>query len=289
MWLGNKALRAGISASLCMLASKLLKLKYPFFAVLPAVIPLSTNLEDTIKSSGNRLMGSAIGAIAGILLASSFYTSNAVLTGIGIVIIIYICRFINWENSASIACLLFISVMSGIKGDTVLTYSLHRLLDTFIGIAIAATVNNLVFSLTAYSSFRKNTKIIYDNLLRGVQSKIFSNIDFEIEDLYSEINNLHGLLKIYRDEIHFKKSKDFKLKQMNLIYENIRRGLMELNIINSMEQTSLPNNENMNRLNKVLGTQKPYKECAASKINTVYNYHLEKLIKSIEIIHKECV
>lgn len=99
MWLGNRALRTGVSASLCMLASQLLNLKYPFFATLPSVMPISNNFRETIKSGGNRMIGSAIGAAVGILLAL-IRPSNFLVTGIGIIIIIYLCRFVNWESTA---------------------------------------------------------------------------------------------------------------------------------------------------------------------------------------------
>ncbi|APH16407.1 hypothetical protein NPD5_3082 [Clostridium sporogenes] len=49
MDLKRKALRVGIAASLCMLVSNLLKLKFPFFVLLPAVMPIWTFFGETIK------------------------------------------------------------------------------------------------------------------------------------------------------------------------------------------------------------------------------------------------
>lgn len=49
MDLKRKAIRVGIAASLCMLVSDLLKLKFPFSVLLPAVMPISTFFGETIK------------------------------------------------------------------------------------------------------------------------------------------------------------------------------------------------------------------------------------------------
>ncbi|WP_234123969.1 FUSC family protein [Clostridium hydrogenum] len=284
MCLGNKALRTGISACLCMIATKLLNLKYPFFVILPAVMPISSTLEDTIKASGNRLIGSSIGAIIGILL-SLIEPTNPLLTGIGVMIIIYACKFINWENSAAIACLIFVSIMVGIKGETVWLYSLNRLLDTFIGIAITATVNTLTLSLTIYSSFIKNTRILYDDFLKAISYKIFSNVEIKIEPLYKQINNIKDLVTIYKDQIHFKRAWKIKSQEMASIYENLKCAYDELNTINSIDSTGSPNAENSEMINKIFSKEIHYKKYENSEVGIVYNYHLEKLLKTIQNVN----
>lgn len=280
MWLGSKALRTGISVMLCMIVSKLLKLKYPFFVALPAVIPISTNLEETIKSGGNRMIGSTIGAVVGVLLALINPTS-ILLTGIGSVIIIYACRFINWEHSASIACLIFISIMVGIKGETVWTYSLNRLLDTFIGIAIISTVNSLAFSITAYSSAIKSAKFLYSSILKAIEDEFFSNAELKLNQLHKQLNNLEGLLKIYEDQIHFTKAKNLKLEKIQAIYKNLKCASNELDILNSMDKSCSPDAENEENLNKIFPYTNHHEKCIVAKANIVYNYHLKKLLQSV--------
>lgn len=280
MWLGSKALRTGISVMLCMIVSKLLKLKYPFFVALPAVIPISNNLEETIKSGGNRMIGSTIGALVGILLAL-INPTNILLTGIGSVIIIYTCRFINWEHSASIACLIFISIMVGIKGETVWAYSINRLLDTFIGIAITSTVNSLTFSITAYSSAIKSAKFLYSRILKALEDEVFSNAELKLTQLHKQLNNLEGLLKIYEDQIHFRKFQNLKLEKMQAIYKNLKCASNELDILDSMDKSCSPDAENEKRLNKIFPYTNHREKHILDKVNVVYNYHLEKLLESV--------
>ncbi|MBU5300070.1 FUSC family protein [Clostridium sporogenes] len=67
MDLKRKAIRVGIAVSLCMLVSNLLKLKFPFFVLLPAVMPIWTFFGETIKFIINRIIGGTIGAVIGVV------------------------------------------------------------------------------------------------------------------------------------------------------------------------------------------------------------------------------
>jgi len=283
MWLGNKAIRAGISASLCVLAANLLNLKYPFFAALPAVMPLATNLHETIKSGSNRTIGSAIGAAVGIVLAL-IHSSSFLLTGMGVIIIIYICRFINWESSASIGCLIFISIMVGLKGETAWVYSLHRLLATFIGIAITTAVNNLAFSINIRSAVMKSIETIYDNLLKAAKCKIIYNAEPSTDKLHERINTFQGLLNIYKDQLRFSKNSRSRFSHVNLLYKNLKYAAVELDIIKSMENSCSLNDENLKRINSIFNCEKSYVKCPDNEIDIVYNYHLGRLLKGIDTV-----
>lgn len=286
VWLQNKTLRSGISVSLCILASKLLNLKYPFFAALPAIVPISNNLEEIIKSGGNRMIGSTLGAGVGIILAL-IQPSNPLLTGIGVILIIYLCKFINWESSASIACLIFISIMVGLRDETALFYSLHRLLDTFIGIAITTVINNIAFSINIYSTIIKKAEALYHNLLKEVENKIYYNTKPSMDMLNEKMKTVYGLLNVYKNQLHFKNGENPKLVQLDMLYRNLKCISNELGIINSIEKSCVPNSENADKLAKIFNCEDHYEKYYDSEINIVYNYHLGRMLKAIEIIENK--
>lgn len=218
MDLKRKAIRVGIAASLCMLISNLLKLKYPFFALLPAVMPISTFFGETIKFGLNRIIGSTIGAVIGVILVI-IPSQNVLIVGIGVVIIIYVCDYLKWDSTTSIACLVFASIAVGVKGPAALDYSVHRLLDTFIGIAVTTIVNNYIFNPDISRLLKKQASEIQKDLLNIANVKDFSEDKSHLENMEKQLNGMKDKLAILGQEFKFSsKSSPIKDELQIMIY-----------------------------------------------------------------------
>ncbi|MZK51097.1 FUSC family protein [Clostridium beijerinckii] len=240
MHLIKKAIRVGIAAALCMLAANLLNLKFPFFVLLPAVMPISTFFGETIKFGINRIIGTTIGAIIGVILVT-LQSQNIFLIGIGVIIIIYTCNYLKWDSTTSIACLVFLAIMTGVK-ESALTYSIHRLVDTFIGIAITTLVNNYVFNPDIIKLINDQTKNIQEKLLFIAKTKDFLESKRELDKIELEISNIKEKLRIYTEEVKINpqfsstKSKlDNIISTLSIIFEQIKI----INYINSYEYKKL--------------------------------------------------
>lgn len=236
MDLKRKAIQVGIAATLCMLISNLLKLKFPFFVLLPAVMPISTYFGETIKFGLNRFIGSCIGAIIGVLLAT-IQTENIFLIGLGVMILIYLCNYLKWGSTTSIACLVFVSIMVSAK-ESAFVYSVHRLLDTFIGIAITTFVHSSIFNPDTKQLLKNQAKKIQENLLDIANTKNFSEKKTELDYIQSEISSLQEKLKIYGESTifnpraaHIKSKLDYMFYILCIIFDQIKI----INYINSNE------------------------------------------------------
>lgn len=236
MELKIKAIQVGIAATLCMLISNLLKLKFPFFVLLPAVMPISTYFGETIKFGLNRFIGSCIGAIIGVLLAT-IQTENIFLIGLGVMILIYLCNYLKWGSTTSIACLVFVSIMVSAK-ESAFVYSVHRLLDTFIGIAITTFVHSSIFNPDTKQLLKNQAKKIQENLLDIANTKNFSEKKTELNYIQSEISSLQEKLKIYGESTifnpradHIKSKLDYMFYILCIVYDQIKI----INYINSNE------------------------------------------------------
>jgi|GEM_PF-3135204 Predicted membrane protein len=236
MDLKRKAIQVGIAATLCMLISNLLKLKFPFFVLLPAVMPISTYFGETIKFGLNRFIGSCIGAIIGVLLAT-IQTENIFLIGLGVMILIYLCNYLKWGSTTSIACLVFVSIMVSAK-ESAFLYSVHRLLDTFIGIAITTFVHSSIFNPDTKQLLKNQAKKIQENLLDIANTKNFSERKTELDYIQSEISSLQEKLKIYGESTifnpraaHIKSKLDYMFYILCIIFDQIKI----INYINSNE------------------------------------------------------
>lgn len=251
MELKRKAIRVGLAASLCMLVSTLFKLKFPFFVLLPAVMPISTFFGETIKFGINRIIGSIIGALIGVLLVIiPSHNLLVLLVGIGVIIIIYICDYLKWNSTTSIACLVFCSIIVGTKGFSAIDYSFNRLLDTFIGIGITTIVNNYVFNPDMIKLFKKESKDIQEKLLLIAEKKDFNESKNELDSIESHLNTMKEQLKIYIKELrHSTKFIPLKNELENLI-STLSFTFNQIRIINyingSKEGNTIISNENIN-------------------------------------------
>ena len=231
MNLRRKAIRVGIAASLCMLVSKLLNLKFPFFVLLPAVMPISTYFGETIKFGINRIVGSSIGALIGVIFVT-IQSQNIFLIGIGVILIIYICNYLKWDSTTSIACLVFVSIMVSVQESSALLYSVHRLLDTFIGIAITTIVNNYIFNPDMTRLLKNQAINIQKNLLNIANSKDFIESKNELENIQCQINSMREKFKIYTEEFKFNPKLSLTISELENIIYTITIVFEQIKIIN---------------------------------------------------------
>lgn len=239
MDLKRKAIRVGISAALCMLASNLLKLKFPFFVLLPAVMPISTFFGETLRFGINRIIGTSIGAVIGVILAS-IQTENTLLIGCGVIMLIYVCNYLKWDSTTSIACLVFVSIMVSAK-ESAFQYSVHRLLDTFIGIAITTVVNNYVFNPDMKKLLREQVKTIQKNLLIIATEKNFAEKDTELNNIQSEINDIKEKLKTYAEAVKLRHDSIYIKNKLNNMVYTLSIAFEQIKIINYISSTENKN------------------------------------------------
>ena len=111
---------------------------------------MQQTVEETVKAGKSRLIGTSVAAIIGLI---AFYIGEwlanpviySLLIPIGIILIIQICVLLKCSSSASIACVVYISILTShrIAGDNS-TYPLTRIIETFIGVVVATLVNKFV-------------------------------------------------------------------------------------------------------------------------------------------------
>lgn len=142
--IGMRNIKTGLAVFICVIISRLLKLEYPFYSVIAAIIAMQSSVEASFKTGKNRMLGTFVGAVIGHVFAL-IYHGNIILITLGVMATIHICNLLNWKNAISIACVVFVSIMLSDKSRDPLFYSINRLLDTFIGIIVALLINRFIF------------------------------------------------------------------------------------------------------------------------------------------------
>lgn len=237
MELKRKAIRVGIAVSLCMLVSNLFKLRFPFFVLLPAVMPISTFFGETIKFGINRIIGSTIGAIIGILL-STIQQGDVLLVAVGVILIVYVCNYFKWDSTTSIACLVFVAIIVGAKGTSPLEYSIHRLLDTFIGIGITTLVNNYIFNPNLSQILKRQGKNIQEDLLNIANNKNFIENKNELNNIELQLNNMKEKFKIYTEEFKGASKHNSTKSKLENVIDILTITFDQIKIINYINTTN---------------------------------------------------
>ncbi|MPQ43692.1 FUSC family protein [Clostridium tarantellae] len=147
--IGARNIKTALSVVICVLLFKVLKRPYPFYACIAAVICMKDNVKNSVKIGKNRMIGTLIGGLVGLvitLIAKKFNLENfsALFTGLGIVTTIYSCNLCKKKESVTIACIVLIAIMVNLKGTAPFAYAFNRILDTFVGIIVALLINKFI-------------------------------------------------------------------------------------------------------------------------------------------------
>lgn len=149
--IGLRNIKTALAVFICMILFPLIsKDSNPFYACIAAVICMKDTVPSTFKIGVDRILGTVMGGLLGVVCIfiiekfpylSSF---NAILTAIGIIILIYICTCINKPGSVTISCIVLIGIMVNHIGPESYAYAVGRSIDTTIGILVAFLVNKYI-------------------------------------------------------------------------------------------------------------------------------------------------
>ncbi|EOU1725198.1 aromatic acid exporter family protein [Clostridium perfringens] len=179
--IGARNLKTALAVTLCIGFFELIHRQYPFYACIAAVICMKDTVENSYKMGKSRMIGTVTGGLVGLALTFIALNFNltrfsGIITGIGIVITIYLLNVFNRKGSVSIACIVLIAIMTNLHGKAPYAYAVDRIIDTFIGIIIALLINNYIY--------KYENKVKKD--LENIEEKI-SRLEKEVKD---DIKNL---------------------------------------------------------------------------------------------------
>lgn len=144
--IGLRNIKTAISATLCVVIYQMID-RNPTFACIGAVFGMDNSVPSSLRTGGNRLIGTVIGGIMGILFFSLslilpyHVITRILLIFIGITFLIYVSQLLNCVNAIQAGSVVFFIVMLNTPEDQYLMYAINRIIDTAVGVTMSIIIN----------------------------------------------------------------------------------------------------------------------------------------------------
>lgn len=149
--IGLRNLKTAAAAALCALVYAAID-RNPTFACIGAIFGMGTDVENSKLHGGNRLFGTVIGGVLGIVLFRVyliFYPDGGhslalvPLLFVGVVILILVSQKL-WVGAVQPGGVVLCIVLFNTPVDTYVSYAVNRMVDTAAGVAVALLINHLL-------------------------------------------------------------------------------------------------------------------------------------------------
>lgn len=151
-WIGMRIIKTVVAVFFCGLLA-FFREASGFYSMIAAVVCIQNSAGKTIESSINRMTGTLIGGVAGVLVVYSLDTLGVLyiellryaVLSVMLIPIIKLCLAIRKPGCAAMACIVFLCVtVNHSIGDTPAIYSIDRLFETLVGVALACGIDILL-------------------------------------------------------------------------------------------------------------------------------------------------
>jgi uncharacterized membrane protein YgaE (UPF0421/DUF939 family) len=140
----KQAAKTGLAAVMALYLAKFLGLPESYWAAISAIIVMYSDVSKTLRASGHRLVGTAIGVSIGGVFAALF-GQQIWAFGIAVSLTVLVCALLGFEEASRLAGVAVAIVMLVGHPARPWIAPLHRFLEVSFGILIAVVVSGLIW------------------------------------------------------------------------------------------------------------------------------------------------
>ena len=149
---GQRNIKTALAATICALLYFLVD-QNPTFACIGAIFGVGSDMGNSRLNGGNRFFGTIIGGVLGMILFriyicfypdGSYHALMLLLLFIGVVVLIIVSQLFRWPGAIQPGGVVLCIILFNTPVDTYISYSVHRMIETGIGVAVALLINWLL-------------------------------------------------------------------------------------------------------------------------------------------------
>lgn len=151
--IGMRNIKTAISATLCALVYYFID-RDPTFACIGAVFGMGSDMGDSWLNGGNRLFGTIIGGVIGMVLYRIYmiiypdgdpqHLLMMLFIFVGVVILILASQLFKWPGAIQPGGVILCIILFTKTGANYIPYSLNRMLDTGVGVIVSLLINLVI-------------------------------------------------------------------------------------------------------------------------------------------------
>jgi uncharacterized membrane protein YgaE (UPF0421/DUF939 family) len=210
LYLLQRALRVAILITVAFLICHFFNIQNASWVALTVIIVDQNTLGAGAKKAYQRVLGTALGVIAGILLAHFLFAPYPLSRWLALLIVFLVFLFVrvNYTLCIFFATILLANIFYLLSGSAdIIHYMVSRLVDIFIGIAVGIIGQMLLFP--------KSLVIC----LREAYTRFWSDVDISLS-LFSLDLRLQALTKLDQDLKNIEQSlKDFRYEPISFLFK----------------------------------------------------------------------
>lgn len=150
--IGLRIIKSAIAVFICFIIYIVRGEGLPFYSTIAAIMCMQPGISNTRKASRNRIMGTFVGGIFGMILLvfERKYMTGAreiyrfILISIAIIPVIYTSILLEHKQASHTSCVVFLSIVVNHATDvSPYSFTISRIIDTLIGVIVAIGINGV--------------------------------------------------------------------------------------------------------------------------------------------------
>ena len=281
-----RSLKTGLAVLICLALYTVLPLNQPTLAVLVAVMAIQNTIVDSVTFSKNRLIGTILGTIIGIIYIQ-VAGDSLIFVAVGVIILITLLNKLKQSQNIVVALVLFINIITGVVTGNPIIYGLGRFANTLVGITVGFLINYLIKPPNQISKMKENVIETVDEIDHVVKDLIFTDLTINLKNFKKEIESIESNLEIYNKDTKYRMALMDKIKYVEQSVSNY--SVLYSHILIIKDQRAPLDESNRAWAQDLFGKDYvPQKNIIADEAYVaIYNYHISEILKKLTNIKSD--